>query len=695
MVGGLALAAESPPADALEEVVVTAQRRVENLQDVPISALVLTGDMLADKGVTNITNLQYAAPGLTLAEYGSANVLNIRGVGRSAVDIELPSGVVLYRDGMPTFPGYFQNEPYFDVASVEVLRGPQGTFVGKSAAGGAIFIRTAAPDLTDFGGKVEGEVGNFGQVGLTAVINAPVGDTFGIRVAYYQMKRDEVMVDSLSGPFTGRPGRPDLNSVRIGALWKPSDNLTAQLRVDSADLDFGGNLTSSYGYPLYDIVNNSDFAYRDRTIRAVGDIKYTLPNGVVLSSVSGYQRSHTTNNFDRNGNQPAYNRFDSQGLFKLYSEELDLISPENDGAFSYVAGIFLQRTDSIIYNWRRHGFNISFCGAEDGCLYPFIGLDTDYVKREDEISGFVDLKYELSTQWEVELGLRYSKYKNENDINIVIGDMVSPPTFPLGHITPELTENDADGKLSLTYKIKPDQNIYGLISRGHVTGGFNIVGGAEFQKELIWDYEAGWKASWANGHVRTQLGGYYQTLSDYQAQFEALDLPGQNILQNGEGSSKIYGLEASMQAHVGAWNFDAALALLKSELGTFRDVRTPAHPGELVTITGARSPFSPEFSFSVGASYAIVTGSGLTVTPRIDVSSQSSQSGSLDESPLSHMGGRTLVNAGVRIEKGGWFADLYGMNLTDKRYLAGVQDLGNIWYPGTPRQYGLRAGFEF
>jgi iron complex outermembrane receptor protein len=688
------MAAESTPSDALEEVVVTAQRRVENLQDVPISALVLTGDMLADKGVTNITNLQYAAPGLTLAEYGSANVLNIRGVGRSAVDIELPSGVVLYRDGMPTFPGYFQNEPYFDVASIEVLRGPQGTFVGKSAAGGAIFIRTAAPDLSGFSGKVEGEVGNFGQIGTTIVVNEPIGDTFGMRVAYYQMKRDEIMVDSLSGPYTGRPGRPDLNSFRIGALWKPSDSFTADLRIDSADLDFGGNLTSSYGYPLYDIVNNSDFAYRDRTVRGVGDMKYTFANGLILSSVTGYQRSHTTNNFDRNGNNPAYNRFDSQGLFKLYSEELDLISPESDGPLSYVAGIFLQRTDSIIYNWRQSGFNISFCGPEDGCLYPFIGLDTDYTKREDELSGFVDLKYELSTQWEAELGLRYSQYKNKNDINIVVGNEVDPPTFPLGHIYPELTEDDFDGKLSLTYKIRPDQNIYGLISRGHVVGGFNIVGGAEFQKEVIWDYEAGWKATWANGRVRTQLGGYYQTLSDYQAQFASPDLPGQNILQNGDGQSKIYGLEASVQAALSGWNIDASFAYLHSRLGTFNDVLFPALSPDPVTITGGQAPFSPEFSFSVGVGYEILAGDGITVTPRVDASSQSSQSGSLADAPQTHKGGRTLVNAQLRVEKGKWYGELYGMNLTDKRYLAGVQDLGNIWYPGTPRQYGLRAGLK-
>src|ERR1700755_1848496 len=123
--------AQEQESTEIDEVVVTAQLRKENLQDVSVSVQVLNGKDLQDKGVNNIVELQTAVPGFTVADYGSANVLNIRGIGRSAVDVELPSGVVVYRDGFPTFPGYFQNEPYYDVAAIEVLRGPQGTFVGQ------------------------------------------------------------------------------------------------------------------------------------------------------------------------------------------------------------------------------------------------------------------------------------------------------------------------------------------------------------------------------------------------------------------------------------------------------------------------------------------------------------------------------------------------------------------------------------
>ncbi|MEJ2088259.1 MAG: Plug domain-containing protein [Gammaproteobacteria bacterium] len=157
MVGAPAALAQSSEEDArppIEEVVVTAERRTESLQTSALSATVLNEDMLEKKGVIGLTTVQYAAPGLQIADYSSANTFNIRGIGQSRVDIDLPSGVVIYRDGVPTLTGYFQNAPYYDMASVEVLRGPQGTFAGKAAAAGAVFIRTRNPELDDVGGNV-------------------------------------------------------------------------------------------------------------------------------------------------------------------------------------------------------------------------------------------------------------------------------------------------------------------------------------------------------------------------------------------------------------------------------------------------------------------------------------------------------------------------------------------------------------
>lgn len=708
VIGAMALAATLGTlpgllsAQELEEVVVTAQRRTQSLQDVPISAKVLTADMLERKAVDNIVSLQYAAPSLTVSDYGSANVLNIRGIGRSAVSVELPSGVVIYRDGVPTFPGYFQNEPYYDIASIEVLRGPQGTFVGKSAAGGAIFIRTEKPDLTEFSGKVEGEVGNFDQWGGLVVLNAPVSDQFGLRFAYRHLERNKVLVDSLSGDYTGHPGRPDLNAARIGALWAPNEALSVDLRVDWADLDFGGNLTSSYGFPLYDLVQNANFAYRDETVRAVADIQYKFDNGLVLSSATGYQDTDTINNLDLNGNAPRYSVFNSKGRFELYSQEFNLISPDDTGAFSYVLGVFAQRTQSDIFDWQNGGYNFygeagDLGGLVQGSEYPYIGLDRPYTKTEDEWAAFVDFKYSFTDRLEGQVGVRYSNYQLENDTSIILGTGIAPPFIPLFAGVQNLDEDDVDAKVALSYRVTPDQNVYAFVARGHVTGGFNIVGGAEFDKEIIYSYELGWKGSWSQDRVRTQVSAYYQTLSNYQAQFASEDLPTLNILQNGEGDSEMYGFEAALQAQFGPASFDVSIATLDSKLGTFPRVVNPflPPPNNIVTITGGKTPFAPEFSLNIGGEYEFEINDGLSLTPRVDYGYISEQSGSLIVAPQTHLGARGLLNAQLYLRSGKFYGMLFGTNLTDERYVAGIQNSGTLWYPGAPRQYGLRVGYDF
>ena len=689
--------------DGFGEIVVTAQRRAESLQEVPISATVLTGAMLEAKGVDGIQSLQYAAPGLTMADYGSANVLNIRGIGRSAVDIELPSGVVLYRDSVPTFPGYFQNEPYFDIAGVEVLKGPQGTVAGKSAAGGAIFIRTASPDLSGFSGKAQVEYGNYQQYGGTLVLNAPLSDTFGVRLAYRHFQRDKILGKSLTGDFTGRPGRPNQDSVRLGALWEPDTAFSAELRLDLSDLDFGGNLTSSYGADLYDYVQNANFAYRDKSARLVGKMSYTLDSGVELRSVSGYQGVHTINNFDRNGAAPSNDRFDSAGTFKLYSQELNLISPDDDDhPFSYILGAFYQRTDTVIEDVENDGFNFygepgDLGGFVQSSEFPYLGLATPYRKREKDLSAFVDLKYKFDPRFYAELGLRYSNYKTRNQTDIVFGDGTADPTIPFFAGTQSLSESDVDGKFTLSFNPNRDHNIYANVARAHISGGFNIVGGAKFDKERVWNYELGWKANWAGRKVQTQFAAFYQTLSNYQAQFANPDLGGQNLLQNADGQSKIYGAEFALQARLGGFHFDASVAYLDSKLGDFPNVVSPflPPPNNVISISGGKSPFAPKFAFNGGARYEFLVSEDTTITPRVDVSSQSKQLGALFDVPETRLPSRTLINAGLMVQKGPFSVDFWVENLADKRFVAGIQDLGRIWYPAAPRQYGVKLGFEF
>lgn len=688
----------------LKEVVVTATRRNEDIQDLSASATVLSGDLLADKGVLDLAALQYAAPGITITQYGSANVFNIRGIGRSQVDIDVPSGVVIYRDGTPTVAGYFQNEPYFDMESIEVYRGPQGTFVGKSAAGGAVFINTNDPELGDSYGSVEGSIGSYDALEATLMYNAPLSDTVALRMGYSHYERDH-FYDSITGDYTGNPGEVNNHSFRVGLLMEPTDNLRAVLKLDYHDLDFGGNVTTVYGEePLGDVEQNAQFAYTDKSFRTVLDLKYQFANGVTLSSLTGFQDIESVNNLDVNATLPAIYYFNSKIEAQVFSQEFNLISADDSG-FDWVLGAFYQEQDSELPDWEEGGFN--FIG--NGFPLPYPWATSPWDNTESDISVFAHVAIPLAERLELELGARYSEYERDQFTHWVLSFAGEPPVEGNPGVIPWATsggdrhsidEDSFDWQVALNFDVQPDQHVYGLISRGHVTGGINIFPPFVIYDEMeVINYEAGWKGSWADDEFRTQFTIFYQEFTDYQANF-ADSFGGLNFPtnRNAETESNQSGVELSGQARVGRLSIDFGVAYLDSELGTFSDVvdpfRTP--PDNIVDLSGARAPFSPELTGNIGFAYEIPLGN-FTLTPRVDYSHVDATQGALWDTDLVTLDSRDLVNMQIQLlpssEK--WSATLWGTNVGDREYIAGIQNNATLYYAGAPAQYGLRVKYNF
>src|SRR6185437_11173320 len=177
------------PAVALQEVVITAEKRTTNLQQTPIAATVLTGNQLLNNGVIAIDQLETVSPSLAVDSFGQGNEFNIRGIGKGEHNTQTQAGVITYRNGVASFPGYLQDEPFYDIASIEVLRGPQGTFAGENSTGGAVYITEAAPNFKGVNGYVVGQYGNYDDTMLQGAVNLPVSDTVAARVAFYDEYR--------------------------------------------------------------------------------------------------------------------------------------------------------------------------------------------------------------------------------------------------------------------------------------------------------------------------------------------------------------------------------------------------------------------------------------------------------------------------------------------------------------------------
>lgn len=693
----------------LEEVVVTAQRRETNLQTTALAVSVLSGEELLAKGAFNLVSLQYVSPSVNIADFGSANVFNIRGIGRSKVDIEIPSGVVIYQDGVPSIAGYFQNEPYYDINAIEVLRGPQGTFVGKSASGGAVFIRTNSPVMNETNGNLEGGFGNNSLWEGRGFVNVSNSDTLAFRAAFNYVNRDNYY-DAITGDYTGDPGSRDLLSFRLGLRWEPNSQFSSILKVSYSSLDFGGNVTSSYGDPLYNVPQYAPFAYKDDGWRVSLDMDYEFDNGITLSSLTGYSDVNTVNNLDVNGSiYPPVYWFKSAGNIKLWSQEFNLISDE-DQRLRWVMGLFLQNQKATLPPVDEFGF--TFIGGDPfgiGQLpldYPWLG--SPWTKDEDDWAVFGHIAYDLAEGLELEVGMRYSDYSFYQVTDYVFGFGDAPPelSFPdpadPGAKRQDFDENSVDWKLGLNWTIDDRNYLYGVVSRGHTTGSVNIFPPFDPYHEMkVLNFDTGWKSSFADDRFSTQVAAYYEDIDGYQAAFTDLDIPASaGQVQNAESTSTIYGIELTGQYREGAFSMDMGVSWNHSELGEFNNVAHPIQPPPpapplVLDLSGEPFPYAPDFTFNVGMQYEFSFDNGSTLAPRFDYGYVSSTQGELFSDPEFTIAKHGLMNFQVNWRMDNWYVTGWMTNAFDKGYVAAIQNTGSLYYAGAPRQWGVRVGYNF
>jgi iron complex outermembrane receptor protein len=708
--------------------------------------------MLEDKGVVNLTTLQYAAPGIKISDYASANTFNIRGIGQSQVDIDLPSGVVIYRDGVPTLTGYFQNAPYYDMASVEVLRGPQGTFSGKSASAGAVYIRTNDPELDEMRSTLQGGVGNYGFFEWTGIFNRPLDDTLAIRVAVHGERRDSLFDNIFTnplpgnihygGPFQGDDNRR-LDSIRGGLKWQPIEAFTAVFKLDVDDLYFGSHATSGMvrsgpnagvEEDVSNPIANGPHKYVDRGQRSSLKLTYELEDGIEINSLSGYSYVKTRANWDSNGSRPEPAAFLSGGQFENISQEFNLISP-SDQPFTWVVGLFGQSYRSTLYPESGDGFELHIGNDLPPPFFPVtfteLAFYSSWKKHEYWYAVFGEVEYDLTDQFEIEVGARVGHYEFVQFTEAFLdfsGGIVIPFNQPPGGVTDPYEEDEFDWKVALNYQINDDHFVYGLVSRGHTVGSVNIFSSpltpvtghhTAYDPMKVLNYELGWKGSFVDNQVLTQMNVYYQTFDGYQANF-ALTTPGIPVIdtigefKNAKTESIIYGVEVGVQAYFDDWTFDAGFAYSKSKLGSFGTILNVFDPvfggGPSIDLDGAKTPFAPEVTANAGVAYTFLIGDEgepTKVTPRLDVAYWTDSYANLFQNRATLLEGQTLLNGSVRVEAGeDWELFFWGSNLTDERFAAAKQNVaGNggplgdeivgIVYMAPPRLLGVRATYDF
>ena len=454
--------AASPAAAAdqdtgIDEIIVTAQRREENLQDVPISVSAFGADAIKEKGLTDISRLEGLVPGFTFGRSGVDARPAIRGVRTESIDVNADTTIGFFIDGIYQSRASQATLGFIDLERVEVQRGPQGTLYGRNTFGGNISIVTARPETTKSFGGADLTIGENGQVRATGYVNAALGDTAALRLAGGYEKSNGYVKNV--NPTGGNLFDDDNHYVRASLLFKPSDNLTATFKVDYAKR--GGNGGSAFGYKLVGsyfhvpsnqqlfnatpIVLNTRGGNRDGIIDAPLTIDAGIPlfaagnpylinndyrgslnlrntglsaniaydfGGVTFKSITGYSDFKTTRTQDTDFSSSQIGADYQFTSAKTFSQELQLVS-NNKGPFEYVIGAYYFK-DKLNGTF----INQQFVQIVPGDTRPPAvrqagGFYQEFRAKTESIAFYGQASYALTDQLKFTAGVRYTRDKKD------------------------------------------------------------------------------------------------------------------------------------------------------------------------------------------------------------------------------------------------------------------------------------------
>lgn len=701
-------------ATTLDSVTVTAERRTVNVQEMATAVSVIGGDELAAKAITRAEDLANTTPALTLTDTGATQSVNIRGIGIASNSPSVQGGVAIYQDGVFQLP-ILQANIFYDIASIEVLRGPQGTLAGNNSTGGAIFINTVAPEIGATGGYAEFRVGSHGERGVQGALAIPAGEWLAFRVAANVRDRDSYF--GSTGSVAHEAGKLEERSIRLGALFE-RDGLKALARLERITRDGGGiaeqpipgsDYAAGRQPSLWDLAYNSEVFRREDATTASLEVRKELDDGTVIRYVGGHADRTLHYLRDADGTTLADITNDNRANSVLLTHEINLISADT-GRLSWVAGGY----------WHEEKVQHA-AFSRDATGFPTRVRDNDPVKSIKSLFGHVD--YALTDAVELQFGLRYSESEStvENGV-VAIGEGI--PGFPPdGQVVARLAGRSADdgvgGKFAVNWTLNERHMLYGLVARGYKSGGFNSADSI-FGPEFVLNYELGWKSTQFDGRLRTQLNVFHNDYDGFQLGLRDLST-GQDAVQN-IAEVSISGVEGQVQAlfgEFGQFRVDAGFAYVDSEIApvTFVNERLlppgislpQCGPGQdpasgtcfdyspyLRTNVGGVGLYAPELTVNLGAQYEFALENGWTLTPRVNYAYVGEQYTMLTyDKAWDLLPSRALVSAllTARSPTGATTLELYGTNLADREYMSG--QIGNNAFYGAPREYGVRLRLDF
>jgi iron complex outermembrane receptor protein len=670
----------------LEEVTVTARRREQQLQDVPVAVSAFSPEEMERRQAFSVVDIVSNVPNLVGNNnigQGTATTVFLRGIGSTESIVTLETALGFYIDDVYISRQGVNNLSLLDVERVEILRGPQGTLYGRNTTGGALKVITTPPEA-EAGGRIEASVGQYERWSLKGMANVPLTDSFYVRANAFIEKGDGY-TDNL---FDGR----EVNDVdgyggRLAARWIASERTELRFAADYYEsdqaglyaADIAGIIRPATG-DLFKVVSGTDTSNVGRTYGASLTIDWNLGDDVQLQSITGFRNVYQKWNLDLT-DQPV-------SVFLLYtindtdslSQELKLNGTAADGRLEYTVGAFLYDED-----------NFSFIGDQINLWFPFGRVPLPFFARNYDVdvtsyAAFAEATLSLTDRFDLILGARYTSDDKELDIaafaggtpgHAVIGGAPNYDSAALNAlgVPTDLSFDELTPKIGVQYRFTDDVNAYLSYSEGWKSGGWsartnNPMEFVVFEPESVDSYELGVKTTVLDGRARINYTGFYY---DYQDFFStATGTAGNFIVFTSD--AEFYGLE--LEATVRATDRLDLFAAAGWEEGSYKDL----DPLVFGTSIGEEPQRMPEWSLKAGGSYTRPLAGGGALRLTADYQFLEDHYTNLQNSELARSGDINLVNAAIGYEFGDGRYDLTlaCRNCFDDEYISQSLDFSGI-----------------
>jgi iron complex outermembrane receptor protein len=699
----------------IEQIIVTAQRRSENLQDAPLAVTAITPEDIEQANVRTTQDLMRITPGLQVSTQspgdgsGSATFF-LRGMGQQRSGNGSEPAVGIYVDDLyyPALQGAVFS--IVDVEQVEVLRGPQGTLFGRNTIGGAIRYTTKKPD-SEFAGNFSVTGGNLGRLDLTGMLNIPLGDRAAIRATGGRLVSDGFVRQQNGGADAGATTS---ELYRIALRVEPISSITIDAAFQNSDYDLdgfpyyqpgpimgrpplaSGIWNSTYapprGLPLYDnrFVSSCDYCQagtsrRDRSkSRARSgslEVNWQVSDSVSVKSLSGWQDIASYNFNDLDGSPTQI--FDTSGVtdVEALSQELQINGSALEDRLQMVGGVFWFREE-------QHQ------GQQPGAESIRVGVVQARAANNDRdthsLAGFFDASFDVTSRFTVLAGVRQNQDEKEVEAS-----------NPITHAVLDARKQTFDsttGRVGARYKWTDDLMTYATVSTGFRGGGFNFTSNRyfPFDPEEATNYELGARMDLFDSRLRINPTVFYTDWKDIQVQQVVPIATGSAIVLQNAAAATGYGFELEtvlqVSRHLRISGNLATLDIGYDDVGSANGITVDS-----------KLQRAPELTAGLAAEYRRTVGSKWELALSANYSYQDQQNSTATDADALQLKSYDLFGARIALTdpSGRWNAALYGNNLTDEFYFVGGIDfygagVGTRRYDvGRPREYGVSLRYTF